>query len=115
MQENKNIKCMMCRDTQCLDLTGIVKVFLRPRLMFPVFAAITAAAAYFLTPFLYFPAAVIFLLPLALADLRLYLFLPVFFSALLFRKKVNCPCCNPSGTLFRKNNADQNAVDRFME
>lgn len=115
MQENKKIRCTFCQGTSCLDLPGIVKVFLRPRVVFLVLALLTAVAAYFFTPFLYLLAAVIFLLPLAMADMRLYLFLPVFLSALLFRKKVNCPKCNPSGTLFRKNAADKEAVDRFME
>ena len=115
MQENKSIKCTFCQDTRCLDLPGIVKIFLRPRLVFLVLAIITASAAYFSTPYLYLLAAVIFLLPLARADLRLYLFLPVTLAFLLFRKKVNCPKCNPGGTLFRKDTADQDTVDRFQE
>lgn len=115
MQENKNIRCTFCQDTRCLDLPGIVTVFLRPRLVFLLLALFTAVGAYFFTPYLYLPAAVLFLLPLALADLRLYLFLPVVLAFLLFRKKVNCPKCNPGGTLFRKETADQDAVDRFME
>lgn len=113
--ENKAIKCPYCRDTKCLDQQGIVRIFLFPRLPFLILAVLAAAGGYFFSSFLYLAAIVLFLLPLALADLRLYLFPAVSVMALVFRKKVNCPKCNPAGGLFRNGEAEKNTVDKFEE
>lgn len=106
--------CPHCRDTKCLTFKGIFQVYLRPKVFYLLLTLLSALAAFFLTPYLYILSGIFLLLPLAQADMRLYLFLPVL-SAYLLGKKVNCPKCNPSGTLFRSEFAAPEGKDRFME
>ncbi|MBP5181805.1 MAG: hypothetical protein J6331_02130 [Lentisphaeria bacterium] len=106
--------CPLCCNTKSLTVSGIVRVFLLPKLPYPVLALIFAAAAFFLTPYLYILSVILLLLPLAQADMRLYLFLPLLFGHLA-GKEVNCPSCNPGGTLFRSRSVQGTGKDRFME
>ena len=106
--------CPRCRNTKCLTLSGIVQVFLRPKLPYLIAALLAALAALFLTPYLYILSVLILLLPLAQADLRLYLFLPLLLAHLA-GKKVNCPVCNPGGTLFRSELVQGTGKDKFMD
>lgn len=108
------MNCPHCHDTKCLTYKGIFQIYLRPKMFYLLLAGISAAGAFFLTPYLYILSCIFFLLPLAQADMRLYLFLPVL-SARLLGKKVNCPKCNPSGAIFRSPFAEAKGRDRFME
>ena len=106
--------CPRCRNTKCLTFSGIVQVFLRPKLPCLIAALLFALAAPFVTPYLCIVSVILLLLPLAQADLRLYLFLPLLLAHLA-GKKVNCPVCNPGGTLFRSELAQGTGKDKFMD
>lgn len=106
--------CPHCHDTEILTLKGIVQIFLRPKGIYILLAFLFAVAAVFSTPFLWAVSIILLLLPLAQADLRIYLFLPVFLAHLA-GKKVNCPKCNPGGTLFRSPFAEMKGKDPFDE
>lgn len=108
------MKCPNCNDTEILTAKGICQVFLLPKLLYFVLALLSLIAAFFLTPYLSIAAMIFLLLPLAQADLRLYLFLPVFLAHLA-GKKVNCPKCNPGSCLFRSGYAASTGKDKFMD
>lgn len=108
------MNCPDCNDTAILTAKGICKVFLYPKLLYFILAVLFSLTAFFLTPYLYIAAVIFLLLPLAQADLRLYLFLPVF-TAYLAGKKVNCPKCNPGSSLFCSGYADLAGKDKFMD
>jgi hypothetical protein len=63
-------------------------------MLFSLIGAITYS------PYFYLLFAFGFILPLAQADLRMYLY-PVAAIAKLTGRKLNCPKCNSKGTMFR--------------
>ncbi|MBR2365524.1 MAG: hypothetical protein IKA79_10010 [Lentisphaeria bacterium] len=106
--------CPYCHNTKCLTGKGIVRIFLHPGRYYLLPALLCILAAIFFSPYFYIASVIIFLLPLAQADMRMYLFLPVLLAHIA-GKKVNCPKCNPSGTLFRSEFEETQSRDRFMD
>ena len=99
MEENKK-ECKLCHDTECLTQRGIFVVYLMaakiPLLI--IIVSLIGAIAY--SSYFYLLFTLGFILPLAQADLRMYLY-PIAATAKLLGKKLNCPKCNSKGAMFR--------------
>lgn len=99
MEETKK-ECSLCHGTECLTQWGIFVIYLMaakvPLLI--IIVSLVGAIAY--SPYFYLMFAFGLVLPLAHADLRMYLYLVAVISQLAGRK-LNCPKCNSQGGMFR--------------
>ena len=99
MEETEK-ECNLCHGTECLTYWGIFMVYLMavkiPLLIMLV--SLVGAIAY--SPYFYILFVFGLILPLAHADLRMYLYLIAVISKFAGRK-LNCPKCNSKGTMFR--------------
>jgi hypothetical protein len=99
MEEAKE-ECNLCHGTECLTQWGIFVIYLMaakvPLLI--IIVSLIGAIAYSSYFYLLFVLGLI--LPLAQADLRMYLY-PIAVISKLAGKKLNCPKCNSKGTIFR--------------
>lgn len=93
--------CERCGGSQCLSQKGIAAVYLKPHLwavgimvLGLVLALWRGSKGWLLLSLLGY------LLPLAMADLRLLLYPWVAVNALCGRR-VNCPSCNPGASIFK--------------
>ena len=100
MEEDKK-ECSLCHGTGCLTQWGIFVVYLMaakvPLLI--IIVSLIGAIAYSSYFYLLFVLGLI--LPLAQADLRMYLY-PIAVISKLAGKKMNCPKCNSQGGMFRQ-------------
>ncbi len=93
--------CSHCRNSKRLSQRGIAAVYLKPHwwavllMLVGVVMAILSGAGW-----LWF-SVLAYVLPLAMADLRLLLYPWVAIGALMGRK-ANCPICEPSGGVWRR-------------
>jgi hypothetical protein len=99
MEETKE-ECNLCHGTECLTQWGIFVIYLMaakiPLLI--IIVSLIGAIAYSSYFYLLFVLGLI--LPLAQADLRMYLY-PIAAISKLAGKKLNCPKCNSKGTMYR--------------
>ena len=100
MEEAKK-ECSLCHDTECLTQWGIFVIYLMaakvPLLI--IIVSLIGAIAY--SSYFYLLFAFGLILPLAQADLRMYLY-PIAVISKLAGKKLNCPKCNSQGGMFRQ-------------
>ena len=100
MEEVKK-ECSLCHGTGCLTQWGIFVIYLVaakvPLLI--IIVSLIGAIAYSSYFYLLFVLGLI--LPLAQADLRMYLY-PIAVISKLAGKKMNCPKCNSQGGMFRQ-------------
>ncbi|MEI6422315.1 MAG: hypothetical protein WCP55_08855 [Lentisphaerota bacterium] len=91
--------CYFCNGKTCLSQFGIMRVYLFPNKISLSLILLGAVLGMLISKYWLILAASACIIPLANADFRLYLY-P--FAALgnLFGKKVNCPKCAMSGTIF---------------
>ncbi|QSH41249.1 hypothetical protein P0136_09015 [Lentisphaerota bacterium ZTH] len=93
--------CPLCAGTLCLSQYGIFKIFLMPA-KFPLLLILAGIIG--MTVFSKYMLLLSFsgiMIPLASADFRLFMY-PVAAVADLLGKAVNCPRCNPFGSVFRR-------------
>ena len=101
MENIENNSCQLCNNSGSLTQMGILKVYLLSSklplivILSGVFGALIYSKYILIVPLF----GLIY--PLAMADLRLYLY-PVAAIAHLFGKKLNCPKCEPTCSMFRK-------------
>ncbi|MCP3968448.1 MAG: hypothetical protein GY750_19020 [Lentisphaerae bacterium] len=93
--------CSFCSGTLCLSQYGIFQIFLMAAKLPLLLIVIGITAALIYSKYFYIIAVFGFIIPLARADFRLYLY-PVTAICCLLDKKVNCPRCNPHGSVFRR-------------
>lgn len=103
--ENVNKKdaddqCPVCKGTGELTYWGIFVVYLMAAKLSLFIIIFSLLGVIFYTNYFYLLTFVGVMLPFARADFRLYLY-PVALIAKLFGKKLNCPRCNPQGTMFK--------------
>lgn len=95
------IKCTLCNDTGSLTQKGILKVYLLA-VKFPIILMLAGIiGGVFFSKYMFILAAFGLIYPLAMADLRIYLY-PVATIAHCLGKKLNCPKCEPGCSMFRK-------------
>lgn len=95
------IQCALCGDTKFLTQKGILSVYLLA-VKFPVVLMAAGIIGWILYSKYMLTLTVIGLLyPIAMADLRIYLY-PVAAIAHCLGKQLNCPKCNPHSSMFRK-------------
>jgi hypothetical protein len=100
--ETKNKNCPLCNQTLCLTQYGILKIYLLAAKLPLFIMGLGVLGGLFYSSYLYLLALLGFIMPLAMADFRLYLY-PVAAVAHCFGKKLNCPKCEPQGSMFRHN------------
>ncbi len=93
-------ECPLCHDTKCLTQWGIFVVYLLAAKVPLLIMSASLIAAISYSPYFYLLFAFGLVLPLAHADLRLYLY-PIAVILKLAGKKLNCPVCNSNGTMLR--------------
>ncbi|NOY76208.1 MAG: hypothetical protein GXP32_10540 [Kiritimatiellaeota bacterium] len=94
------LKCPLCGGTKCLTQIGILKIYLLA-VKFPVVLMVVGlfgGGVY--SKYMLVLTVIGLLYPIAMADLRIYLY-PVAAIACLFGKKLNCPKCEPHCSMFR--------------
>ena len=94
-------KCNLCNDTGSLTQKGILKIYLLTA-KFPIIlmlAGIIGGVCF--SKYMFIVAVFGLIYPLAMADLRIYLY-PVASIAHCLGKKLNCPKCEPGCSMFRK-------------
>ncbi len=93
--------CRLCGGTRCLTQAGILRVYLLPHawaiavILAGIGLAVWRGKGWLLLSLL------AWLIPLAMADLRLLLY-PYVAVAKAFGRRPNCPKCEPSGSVFRR-------------
>ena len=99
-ETGKEKECSLCHGTECLTQWGIFVVYLMAAKipLFIMLVSLIGALAY--SPYFYLLFVLGLVLPLAQADLRMYLY-PIAVIAKLAGRKLNCPKCNSKGTMFR--------------
>ena len=99
MEEIKK-ECNLCHGTECLTQWGIFVIYLMaakiPVLI--IIASLIGVIVY--SSYFYILLCLGLVIPLAQADLRMYLY-PVALISKLMGKKLNCPKCNSKGTMYR--------------
>jgi len=94
-------ECNLCHGTECLTQWGIFVIYLMaakiPLLI--IIVALTGVITY--SSYFYILFFLGLVLPLAQADLRMYLY-PVALISKLAGRKLNCPKCNSQGGMFRQ-------------
>lgn len=99
--------CRFCTGRTTLTQGGIFRVYLRPHIVpaIIVVAGIALSIIFANKLWLLLSALGLFI-PLARADMRLYLY-PVVAIAKLFGASIGCPDCHPTGKIFvRKEHSD---------
>ena len=99
MEEIKK-ECVLCHNTQCLTQWGIFIIYFTAAKTALLIMLVSLLGALIYSHYFYILFGFGFILPLAQADFRLYLY-PVAAIAKAAGKKLNCPKCNPKGTMFR--------------
>ena len=99
MEETQK-ECPLCHDTKCLSQWGILVVYLLAAKVPLLIMLVSLLAAISCSPYFYLLFAFGLVLPLAHADLRLYLY-PVAAILKMAGKKLNCPECNSNGAMLR--------------
>lgn len=93
--------CDLCDDTGSLTQKGILKVYLLA-VKFPVVLMMAGIIGGILfSKYMLILTVIGLLYPVAMADLRIYLY-PVASIASCFGKKLNCPKCEPHCSMFRR-------------
>lgn len=99
MEEAKK-ECNLCNATECLTQWGIFVVYLMVAKIPVLIIIVSLIAVITYSSYFYILFFLGLVLPLAQADLRMYLY-PVAAIAKLAGRKLNCPKCNSKGTMFR--------------
>ena len=99
MEESKK-ECKLCGGTECLTYRGIFIVYLMAAKIPLIIMIISLIAALAYSPYFLILFFIVFILPLAQADFRMYLY-PVAMILKLAGRKLNCPKCNSKGAMFR--------------
>ena len=84
-------ECKFCKGKKELDYAGICRVYLFPHRLVCVLMLAALAGGIFYSPYLYFLAGLLYVIPLMNADLRLFLFPFVLLKKVLGRK-ISCVC-----------------------
>jgi hypothetical protein len=93
--------CNLCNDTGCLTQKGILKVYLLAA-KFPIILMVAGIiGGLFFSRYMLILAGFGLIYPLAMADLRIYLY-PIASIACSLGKELNCPKCEPGCSMFRK-------------
>jgi hypothetical protein len=95
-----NQQCSVCKGTGELTYWGIFIVYLMAAKLSLFIIIFSLLGVIIYTNYFYLLTFVGVMLPFARADFRLYLY-PVAVLAKLFGRKLNCPRCNPQGTMFK--------------
>jgi hypothetical protein len=93
--------CQLCGDTKCLTQRGIAAVYLLSWKSSLVLIVGGIAVAMLYSAYGLLISLLGYVLPLANADLRLFLY-PFVALASLCGKKANCPKCEPACSIFRQ-------------
>lgn len=99
MEEVKQ-KCSLCHGTECLTQWGVFVVYLMAAKIPVLIILVSLIGAITYSSYFYLLFSLGLVLPLAQADLRMYLY-PIAVIAKLLGKKLNCPKCNSKGAMFR--------------
>jgi len=99
MEEAKK-ECNLCHGTESLTYWGIFVIYLMAAKIPVLIIVISFIGAITYSSYFYLLFTFGLVLPLAQADLRMYLY-PVAVISKLLGKKLNCPKCNSKGTMFR--------------
>lgn len=99
--KEKKIECHLCNDTKSLTQLGIVQIYLLP-LKLPIILIFSGIiGALFFSQYMLLLTCMGLMYPLAMADLRMYIY-PIASIAHLCGKQLNCPKCEPYCSVFRK-------------
>ncbi len=94
------LNCKFCNGKTRLTQHGIMQVYLFPRKISLSLIVLGTVLSLLISKYWLILAAAGFVIPLANADFRLYLY-PFVALGKLLGKEVNCPKCATSGTIFR--------------
>ncbi len=100
MQEENKSKCGFCNGNSFLAQRGIMSVYLFPCKISLSLIVLGIVLGLFFVKYWLTLSVIGFFIPLANADLRLYIY-PFVAVAKLFGKKINCPKCTGSGRIFK--------------
>jgi len=99
MEETKK-ECNLCHGSKCLSQWGIFVIYLMAAKI-PLLIIIASLIGVIIYSSYFYGLFILGLvIPLAQADLRMYLY-PVAMISKLAGKKLNCPRCNSKGTMYR--------------
>lgn len=99
MDETKK-ECNLCHGTKCLTQWGIFIIYLMAAKIYLLIMLVSLVGVITYSAYFYLLFTLGLILPLAQADLRMYLY-PIAVIAKLLGKKLNCPKCNSKGAMFR--------------
>ncbi len=99
MDETKK-ECNLCHGTKCLTQWGIFVIYLMAAKIYLSIMLVSLIGVITYSSYFYLLFTLGLILPLAQADLRMYLY-PIAVIAKLLGKKLNCPKCNSKGAMFR--------------
>ena len=100
MEEDKK-ECSLCHGTGCLTQWGIFVIYLMAAKVPLLIIVVSLIGAIAYSSYFYLLFVLGLILPLAQADLRMYLY-PIAVISKLAGKKMNCPKCNSQGGMFRQ-------------
>lgn len=100
-EKDADENCPVCKGTGSLTYWGIFVVYLMAAKLSLLIIIFSLVGAIIYTNYFYLLTFVGLMLPFSRADFRLYLY-PVAVIAKLFGRELNCPRCNPHGTMFKK-------------
>ena len=100
MEKSKK-ECNLCHGTECLTQWGIFVIYLMAAKVPLLIIIVSLIGAIVYSSYFYLMFAFGLILPLAQADLRMYLY-PIAVISKLAGKKMNCPKCNSQGGMFRQ-------------
>lgn len=99
MEEAKK-ECNLCHGTESLTQWGIFVIYFMAAKIPLLIIIVSLIGIITYSSYFYLLFVIGLILPLAQADLRMYLY-PVAVISKLAGKKLNCPKCNGKGTMFR--------------
>ena len=101
MDSSESNICHLCNNSGSLTQMGILKVYLLSSKLPLILIFLGCVGAIMYSQYILIVSLFGLVYPLAMADLRLYLY-PVTAIAHLLGKKLNCPKCEPTCSMFRK-------------